>query len=146
MAFRLVKDPTNSEAVYVPLSSLAVTVGTMLELDIGATAWTLANASTEHWQRKVVAIETVTTSASEVKAIIVNDLQTWDVDLDNNGAAAHDGDRMLLSATAGQVNNTGTDNTSEEACFVQHAFVGAASDARCIGKFVGGSGVNPDAA
>jgi len=145
MAFRLAKDPTDSHADYLPLSSLAVTVGTMIELDLGAATWTLANASTQFWQRKAVAIETVTTSATEVKAIIVNELQEWDVDLDNNSNSAHNGDRMLLSATAGQVNNTGTDDATEDACFVQRVEVGAVGDQRCLGHFVGGSGVNPDA-
>lgn len=145
MSARLVKDPTNSEAKYIPISSTAFTVGSILELDVGATAWTIANASTEHWQRKAVCIETSTTSDTEIKAIMVNDLQTWEVDTDNNSNSSHNGDRMLLSATAGKVNNAGTDDTSEEACFVQEAPVGAAADKKIIGKFVGGTGINPDA-
>lgn len=145
MAFRLVKDPTNSEAKYLPISSTAFTVGTCLELDIGATAWTIANASSEAFQRKAVCTETSTTSDTEIKAIEVNELQTWDVDCDNNSNADHNGDRMLLSATAGQVNNTGSDDTSQEACFVQDAPVGATADGRILGKFMGCSGVNPDA-
>ena len=145
MGMRLRKDPTNTEAFYAPVSSLTLAVSSMIELDIGATAWTAANASTEHWQKKAVLIEAAASGDTEVKAVLVNDLQTWEVDLDNNSNSSHNGDRMLLSATAGQVNNTGTDNTSEEACFVQIAEVGPVGDQTCLGKFVGGSGVNPDA-
>ena len=146
MAFRLVKDPLNTQAEYLPVSSLTLALGSVVELDIGATAWTAGNASTEHWQKKAVLIEAAASTDTEVLAVMVNDYQLWEVDTDSNSAAADNGDRMLLSATAGQVNNTGTDNTSEEACFIQKAPVDAAADANILGWLVAGTGINPDAA
>lgn len=146
MAFRLVKDPMEPQVLAIPISSLTVTLGELLELDIGATTWTAGDASTEHWQRKAVAIEAATSSATEVKAVLVHDQQLWEADLANASSANHNGDRMLLVSGGLTVNNTGTDNTSEEACFIQFAPVGAAADATALGFFVGGSGVNPDAA
>ena len=145
MAFRLVKDPTDTAAEYLPLSSQTVSVGEVLELDVGATTWTTGDASTEHWQLKAVAIEAATSSDTEVKAIMVYPSQVWEADLANNSAAAHDGDRMLLAAGGLTVNNTGTDNTSEEACVVQVAAVGVVGDATALVRFFSGTGVNPDA-
>ena len=145
MAFRLVKNPSDTAAEYVTISSLALAVGDVIELDVGATAWTIANASTEHWQLKRVVMEITDTNDTEVKAILVNDQQVWDVDGDSTSDSGDNGDRMLLSATAGRVQNTSSDNTSEEACFIQDAPVGASSDNRLIGHLIGGTGVNPDA-
>lgn len=146
MAARLVKDPQNTEMIEVTISSLALAVGDIVELDLGATAWTIANASTEHWQKKAVAAETVTSSATVVKVIPIYAEQTWELDGDSNSASAHDGDRMILSATAGQVQNTGSDDASQEACFVQERPVGTAADQTLLGHFVEGTGINPDAA
>lgn len=146
MAFRLVKDPTDTYAEYLPISSLALAVGDVIELNTGATAWTIANASSEAWERKAVVMEIVTTSAVEVKAIIANTSQIWDVDCTNNSSSSDDGDTMLLSATAGEVNNTGTNATGEEACFLQLKAVGAATNKRIQGYFTDLAGLNPDAA
>ena len=145
MAARLVKDPQNTEIIEVTISSLALTVGDIVELEIGATAWTIANNTTEHWFKKAVAAETVTSSATVVKVIPIYAEQTWEVDGDSNSSSSHDGDRMILSVTAGQVQNTGSDDTSEEACFIQERPVGTAADQRVLGHFVEGTGINPDA-
>ena len=144
MSFRLVKDPTNTEAQYFPITTTAFTVGTVLELDVGATAWTIANASTNAYQEKVVCIETSTNTDTEIKAVKVNTLQTWDVDTDSSSSASNNGDNMILSATAGKVTNT-TNSTAKEACFVQTAPVGVTGDKRILGRFVSLLGLDPDA-
>src|SRR3990167_7377416 len=126
MAFEIVRDPINSGAVELPISSLTLAVGDMIELDAGATTWTVADASTQHWQKKAVCIEAASSSASVVKAVPVNDYQLYKVESANNSAAADNGDRMILT-DRNTVNNTGTDNTSQEAVFIQIAPIGAAA-------------------
>ena len=145
MAFRLVKDPMDIQAEELPISSQTVSVGELLELDIDSTVWTTGDASTEHWQRKGIAIEAATSSDTEVKAILINDYQQWEVDLDANSSASHNGDRMILNASGLTVNNTGTDSSAVGAVFLQRAPVGVAADATALGWFIAGTGFDPDA-
>jgi len=145
MSFRLVRDPLDTQAEEFPISSQTVSVGEVLELDIGAVNWTTGNNSTTHWQKKAVAIEAATTAATVVKAILVNDYQLWEADTENDGAAADNGDRMLLGTGGLTVNNTGTDNTTKEACFVQFKPIGDSGDNTILGWLIAGTGVNPDA-
>ena len=145
MALRLVKDPLNTQAESFPISSETISIGEMLDLDIGATNWTSANNTTFAWAKKIVAIEAATSSDTEVKAILINDYQQWEVDLDANSSASHNGDRMILNASGLTVNNTGTDSTAVGAVFLQRAPVGTAADATAIGWFVAGTGFDPDA-
>lgn len=128
-----------------PISSLTLSLGDALELDIGATTWTVADSLTEYWQKKAVCLEAATSSATVVLAQDVLPGQLWEAESANNSASADDGDRMLLT-DQNTVNNTGTDNTSEEACFIQRYAVGTAADKRIVGEIVYGTGVNPDAA
>lgn len=146
MAGFTLRESTGTEATFsAPISSLAVAQGDLLALGVGATTWSAGAATTEHWQKKAVAVETVTSSATSVLCIPVLPGQVWEAESANNSAAADNGDRMLLT-DANTVNNTGTDNTSEEACFIQLGVIGAAADKRIFGEIVFGTGVNPDAA
>lgn len=132
---------------YLPISSQTISVGELMELDAGAANWTTGDASTQHWQRKAVAIESATSSATEVKAMLVHPWQLWEVDCANNSAAADNGDRMLIASGGLTVTNSGSDDTSQEACFVQLEPVGAAANAVIIGYFAGTCcGVDSDAA
>lgn len=142
--FHLLSSSVVENDLQLPVSSNAVTLGDMLELDVGAANWTDADASTEHWQLKAVATETVASSATAVMATLVVPGQVWACETANNSAAADNGDRMLLTDT-NTVNNTGTDNTSEEACVVQLTPMGTAADLRIRGVVVPGIGINPDA-
>ena len=143
--FNLVKDPDDTGFEEVTISSLTLAVGDMLELDAGATAWTVADASTQHWQKKVIVVEPATSSDTLVKVLPVSNRMTFKVDVANNSSSNHDGDRMLLT-DKNTVNNSGTDSTAQEAVFIQDRPVGSASDKTVLGKFVAGTGVDPDAA
>lgn len=134
----------DTQAEFIPISSLTLATGDMLELDIGATTWTVADSSTIHFQKKAVCIEAATSTATEVKAILVNDYQMWEVDLTNAGSDNHDGDRMVLT-DQNDVNNTGTDSTAQTAVFIQFQRVGETSDNTAIGWFIAGTGIDPDA-
>ena len=142
--FSPLRSTSTEEDVLLPISSNAVTLGDLLELDIGAIAWTDADSGTEHWQLKAVASETVTTSATDVKCRLVAPGQMWEAESANSSDTADNGDRMLLTDT-NTVNNTGTDNTSEEACFLQLGVIGASTDNRIWGVIIPGTGINPDA-
>lgn len=144
--FTLLHQPFTEEDIVLTTSSNAITSGDLLELDIGAVAWTDADSATEHWMLKAVATQTIPSTATTVNARLISSIaQLWVVESANNSAAADNGDRMLLTDT-NTVNNTGTDNTSEEACFIQFGTLGAATDKRIIGIVIPGTGINPDAA
>lgn len=143
--FFLRKSRVVEEPVPVAISSISGSAGDMLALGAGSTTWAKAAATTEHWQRKAVAVEPYTTNDTEVLVIEVQPGQVWEAESANNSDAADNGDRMLLT-DENTVNNTGTDNTSEEACFIQDGVLGAAADKRILGTIVYGTGVNPDAA
>lgn len=147
MAFKLVKDPMDTQVEFLPISSQTVSVGEVLELDAGATTWTTADASTLHWQRKAVAIAAATSSDTEVKAILVHPFQLWEANTGSTSSANHNGDRMALAAGGLTVNNSGSDATGQTANFVQFGLVNVngATDT-VVGYFLGGTGVDPDAA
>lgn len=142
--FTLVSESGVEESIPLATTSNAVAQGDMLALAVGATTWADATATTEHWQIKAIASETIGTGDSVCKCQLVKPLQLWAVELANSSDAAHNGDRMILTDT-NTVNNTGTDSTSQCAVFIQLYPVGAAADKRAIGFFVFGSGVDPDA-
>lgn len=142
--FKLAKPYDNVDEVEVTISSLTLAVGDLLELDVGAAAYTVADTATEHWQRKVVCSEAATSSETLVNGIVVNNEFLWEVESENNSSATHNGDRMLLT-DKNTVNNAGTDNTSEEACVIQVGVVGVAADKRILVRFLNASGANPDA-
>jgi hypothetical protein len=145
MAFKLRQSGDDNMIEEWTVSSLTLAEGDLLELDIGATAATVADASTEAWQRKGVCMEAVTSSATLVKVQLVFPDQLWEANTTNNSSASHNGDRMILT-DKDHVNNTGTDNTSEEAQIVQIKPVGAAADKKILCRFVGTcSGINVDA-
>ena len=144
MAFRLVRDARDSDVINLPISSLTVVVGDMLQLLVGATTWTLATSTTNHFAKKAVATEAASTSDTEVTALVVSNDQLWDVDLANASASADDGDRMVLT-DENTVNNTGTDSAAQVAVFIQKSPVGVAADNRSLGWFVEGTGIDPDA-
>src|SRR3990167_8615174 len=143
--FHLLQSVGTEEAQELPISSLTLAIGDLIELDVGATTWTVADAATEHWQKKAVCVASATTAATTVLAMPVLPGQKWAAQSINNSAAADNGDRMLLT-DQNTVNNTGTDNTSEEAVFIQLGVQGAAADKVIVGDIVYGTGVNPDAA
>ena len=142
--FSLVGANSVEDAISLPITSNAVTIGDMLALGVGATTWSDAAATTEHWQLKAVAQETVANTATEIKCQIVYPGQLWIAETANNSAAADNGDRMILTDT-NTVNNSGTDDTSEEAVFIQLAPVGAVAEKRILGMIVYGTGINCDA-
>lgn len=143
--FQLLSDRGTENSIPLPISSLTLAKGDMLQLDVGATTWAVGDSGTQHWQLKAICMEPAASTATSVLALLVVPGQVWEVESANNSAAADNGDRMVLT-DKNTVNNTGTDSTAQEACFVQLSTLGAAADKRIMGIIVPGTGVDPDAA
>ena len=126
------------------VSSLTLAVGDLLELDAGATAATVADSSTNAFQRKGVVMKAVTSSETLAKVAIVNPDQIWEAESANNSNASHNGDRMALT-DRNTVNNSGSDQTGETAVVIQLKPAGAAAEKRILVRFFESGGVNPDA-
>lgn len=143
--FFLRRSVGTEQALPHPISSLAVSIGDMLDLDVGAVAWTAADANSLHWTKKAVAVEAVANTATSVLAIDVLPGQLWEAEGVNSAAAADNNDRMVLT-DKNTVNNTGTDSAAKEAVFIQTGYAGATTDKRLLGEIVYGNGINPAAA
>jgi len=141
--FKILKDINDSPAKKLPISSLAVTIGDLLELAVGATTWTAVTASSEYFTRKAIAMETVTSSATEVLCQEVNGTETVEVDCVAGTANADDNGDRMIATDKDSINNTGTDDASENVVFIQDG-VGSTTS-KIIGRIIVGNGVNPDA-
>ena len=117
----------------------------LLEVAVGATTWTAVTASSNYFSRKAIALEAATTASTEVLCFELDGNEDVEAESANNSNADHNGDRMLATDT-NTVNNTGTDNTSQNVVFIQDKVVGAAADKRIVGRVLVGNGVDPDAA
>lgn len=144
--FKIVRDDRNKGATPLPISSIAVTVGDLLELIHGATTWTLCTTSSAATSRKAIAIQTVTTAATEVAAIILDGLELVEATSDNAADATHNGDGMILgTATTGAmtISNTGTTVASSETeqVFVQSGINSTVSTTQILGYVLVGNGI-----
>lgn len=143
--FDYVKDAVDQGMEEVPISSLTLAVGDMLELAVGATTWTAATSSSLHYTKKFIVRKAATSSDTVAKGFVVKDGMIFIADTANNSAAADNGDRMVLT-DSNTVNNTGTDSAAKEAVVIQIAPVGAAADKKILCRVVAGNGINPAAA
>lgn len=139
--FSLVKDEGDTEFIQLTTAGIAVTVGDCLELTAGSVNWAAVTAASANWTFKAIAQETVAAAATTLRAIFVTVNQTWVSETANASAAADNGDTMLFT-DANTINNTGANDVTVSACFVQFQPSGAAADNRIIGKFVGLFGKN----
>lgn len=134
--FSLQRDNAEAEMIVLPISSITVVLGDVLELVDGTSTWALATSSSNARTLKAVAQEAATSSATEVKAILVTPSQLWVAETANASNSAHVGDRMALS-DANTVNNSGSDTTGATGVFQMLAVVGATADNRILGRFCG---------
>lgn len=135
--FKLIKDAQETECKKFRIASQAYTIGDVVMLDrtsdsIDVVPGTSSSTTTNIY---AVALETVTSAATEILCAVVQPWQEWEVDSVNNSNASHNYQRMLLN-DKDSVNNTGTDNTTDEAVFMQTGIKGAASDKKVVGKIL----------
>lgn len=132
--FHLVKDPDDTEYKKVRVASQAYTIGDAVMLDRTSDAVDVvpATASTTTTNIYGVALETVASSATELLIALITPRQEWKAEVVNTANASHNYQRMLLN-DKDSVNNTGTDNTTDEAVFMQTGVIGTTS---VVGKFL----------
>ena len=144
MALKVLKDDRDKGFSTIPISSLTVVKGDLLDLDVGATTWTLVANDSVHFTRKAIAQEAATTAATELLVLELDGSEEVEAESHANSSSSDTGDRMIAT-DANTVNNSGTDVSLETAIFLQTGVLGAAADKRIKGYVLVGSGVNPDA-
>ena len=128
----------------LPVSSLTAAVGDLLELTAGATTWAATTSSSNYFSRKAIVYKAVVSADTVALCYELNGAEKVKAESANNSNTAHNGDRMLLT-DSNTVNNTGTDNTSQNVCFIQDGTSGAVADKRIIGRVIVCPSVDPDA-
>ena len=116
-------------------SSLAITAGDLLVYSRSAGTVIKATSSTSREDVAGVAVETITSSDTSVLMQRVSDHDEFVVNTTNNSNATHNYQRMVLT-DENEVNNTGTDSTSDAAVVEQISPVGAAADKKILCRFV----------
>ena len=117
------------------ISSITVATGDIMAYDRANEVLVLATSSTTPEALAGVATEAKTTADTEMQVQEIQDDDEYIFDLTNNSSANHNFQRMLLTDES-EVNNTGTDDTTDAAIVVQIHPVGAASDKKMRGRFV----------
>ena len=133
----MIANPNDTPTETVRVASQAYVIGDAVMLDRTSDATDVVPATSSSTTINIygVALETVASSATSLLIQVVDDIQQWVVESANNSNVNHRFQRMLLT-DANTVNNTGTDNTTKEAVFMQTGVQGAAASAKIIGKFL----------
>jgi len=135
--FKLIKE--SNETVYkkVRIDSQAYTLGDLVMLDRTADAIDVvpATAATTSTNVFAVAMETVASNATEILVCIVDASQEWTVGASNTPTLADNYQKMLL-ANKSEVNNTHSNNTTDEAVFLQTGVIGAVADKVIVGNIL----------
>ncbi len=135
--FRLVRENTDPVYKKLRIASQAYTLGDLAMVDVTADAIDVvpATASTTTALVYAVAMETVTSAATEALFCLVTPDQEWSTDATNTPSTNDNYQHMILTDKA-TVNNTHTNSTSAAALFLQTGVVGAASAKRIVGNIL----------
>ena len=115
--------------------SLAVTQGDLMAFDRANEVVVKATSSSSIEDLAGVAVETIASTETSVLLQRISPLDEYVVNTTNNSSTAHNYHRMVLT-DENEVNNTGTDSTSDAAVVMLVAPVGAASDKKILARFV----------
>ena len=140
--FKVISEVNELELKKYPISSQTVLVGDLFVRTAGATTWAAATATSRFFDRKVIAYEAASTTATEFLGYEVRGYEDVEAEVANTANADHNGDLMILT-DKNTVNNTGTTSTTEYACFMQTKT--GKDTTHIIGKILVGNGVDPDA-
>ena len=140
--FKVIKDIDDKGMKRVSISSLTLAIGDLLELVGGATTWTETTATSAHFNRKAIVMETRTTANTDVLVYELDGTETVMAECTNTANATHNGDLMVLT-DKNTVNNTGSTSTTEYATFIQDGI--GEDTTHLVGRVLVGNGVNPDA-
>ena len=142
--FEVIGDKDDGQLQKLPTSAITAAIGDLLERLAGSTTWAAITSTSNYFSPKAIVEETATSSDSVLCYRLTGDEKVR-AETANNTVVAHYGDRMLATDT-NTVNNTGTDNTSQNVIFLQEGVAGALADKRAVGRVLVGNGVDPDAA
>jgi hypothetical protein len=131
----LLADGSNLGAIYLPLSSLAVTKDTLLMADRANNVLVAATSSAATTNSLWLARETVANTATQIKVEPVTLYDLFEADATNNSASTQVLERMVLTDAA-TINNTETDSAVNEGIFECLGVIGAASDKKLFGRFL----------
>ena len=138
IGFKLDNDPNPTIFKNVKVSSQAVTIGdALMEYNTGSATKDVdpATSATTTYGIKAVAVETVTSAATQVLAILVTPFQTWSADTTNPASTSHNNQKMVLTDKS-TVNNTGTTSTAATAIFEQEGTLPFYGTTRITGRFL----------
>ena len=141
--FKILSTIDEIELRKYPVSSQTIVVGDLLQLPLGAVAWTVCTAATVHYVRKMIAYQADPTAAlTEVLGYEVRGNEVVEAEASTTVAVLDNGNRYVLT-DKNTVNVAADASTAKEAVFIQY---GLGSDTtHIVGRLIVGSGVNPDA-
>jgi hypothetical protein len=130
----VIKNPTRSLMDVPKGSSVVMTKGYVLAWASGLAV--LATSSTVVADVIGVCNKTIAAADAETLVPVIEAFQNdvWIADSTNNSNAAHNGQKMVLGANGGIVNNTGT--TSATGIVQQVGVYGAAADKKILVRFL----------
>ena len=137
VGLRLVKEGPETVYKKLRIASQAYTLGDAAMQDTSADAVEVvpATSSTTTANIYAVAMETVTSAATEALFCIVNAQQEWSVDCTNTPTSDDNMQKMVLTNKS-VVNNTHSNSTAATAVFLQLGVTGAASAKRIVGNIL----------
>lgn len=123
--FNLKSNLNEVEYRKVRVASQAYTIGDAVMLDLTSDSVDVVPATSSTTVQLIygVAIETVTSAATELLIAVIEPSQKWEVETANAVSANHNYQRMVLT-DKDTVNNTGTDSTADEAVVRQVGVAG----------------------
>ena len=139
VGFRVLSSVTDAECKKLPVSSQTLDPGDLMEQAAGTATWSACTASSPSWTRKAIAMESVTSSATECLAYVLTGNELVEAQTANTVSAANNGDRMILT-DKNTVSDTDSDDTSDEACFIQ--VKPGSTTTSAIGYVIVGTGVD----
>jgi hypothetical protein len=142
VGFKVISSMKESSFDKLPISTLALAVGDLIEQEAGIATWTKCDATSNHWTRKAIVMEAVTTAATSVLAYELDGAEKVEAQCANTASAADIGDRMILT-DENTVNNSHSDVTGGYPAFIMDKI--GSTTTSIIGRVMVGSGVDPDA-
>lgn len=135
MAFKRVKGGDRGFSEPRTTASLTGSVGELVDYDRSSEKLAEATASSTVESLAGVLVSAVASADTSAQVQEIVDGDEYIADTTNNSSASHNYHRMILTDSL-TVNNTGTDDTTDNAVFMQIAPVGAAGDKKILGRFV----------
>ena len=142
VGFKVLSAMKDASFQNLPISTLALAIGDLIEQEAGITTWTKCDATSNHWTRKAIVVGATTTAATEVLAYELDGSEVVEAQCTNTAAAADNGDRMILT-DENTVANSHADVTGGYPAFIQYRL--GSTTTSIIGRVMVGSGVDPDA-